>query len=118
MTTERKNTPPVNLINVDLQMLADYYEFLKEKLVMIEKSISSKPLDKWITEEELLKKFGCSKRTLYELRTDGKLKYTKGFASFAYRIEDVNDYLLTNYSSLTPPIRAEDGRFQHKFLGR
>lgn len=118
MTAERKNTPPVSLINVDLQTLTDYYEFLKEKLLAIEKSITSKPLDQWVTDDELLKKFGCSKRHLHDLRKGGKIKYTRGFAGFAYRIEDVDAYLMTNYSSLTPPIRSDDGRFQHKFRGR
>ena len=118
MTAERKQPPPVNLINVDLQMLTDYYEFLKQKLLTIEKSIAAKPLDKWVTDDELLKKFGCSKRHLHDLRKGGKIKYTRGLAGFAYRIEDVDHYMMKSYSSLTPPIRTDDGRFQHKFRGR
>ena len=115
MNSEKKNIAPVSLIQVDMQMLTDYYSFLKERLLNIEKAVNARPLDQWVTETELLEKFKCSKRFLYEIRTSGAIKYTKGFAGYTYRIKDVNDYLMQNYSSLTPPANtAETERWNPK----
>lgn len=53
-------------------------------------------LDDYITDEEVIGKFGFSKGTLANYRSEGKLPYTKFGPSIVYKVLDIVDFLERN----------------------
>lgn len=53
-------------------------------------------LDKYITDKDVMQKFKIAKGTLANLRSKGKLSYSKFGGSIVYKVEDIEDFLENN----------------------
>jgi hypothetical protein len=53
-------------------------------------------LEDYITDHEVMVKFGFSKGTLANYRSEGKLPYTKFGPSIVYKVLDIVDFLERN----------------------
>lgn len=53
-------------------------------------------LEDYITDNEVMVKFGFSKGTLANYRSEGKLPYTKFGPSIVYKVLDIVDFLERN----------------------
>lgn len=86
-----------------LTATVEKYDFLKERILNIEKKVSINPLDNYATEEEVMKKFKVNRITLYRLRKSNQLKATKTSLGIVYLVKDLDAYLMTGYSSTEKP---------------
>jgi hypothetical protein len=53
-------------------------------------------LDKYITDKQVMEKFSIAKGTLANLRSQGKLSYSKFGGCIVYRASDIEEYLERN----------------------
>ncbi|MFY9141506.1 helix-turn-helix domain-containing protein [Sulfuricurvum sp.] len=53
-------------------------------------------LDKYITDKQVIEKFGIAKGTLANYRSQGKLSYSKFGGSVIYKVSDIEEFLERN----------------------
>lgn len=53
-------------------------------------------LDKYITDKQVMEKFGIAKGTLANYRSQGKLSYSKFGNAVVYKISDIEEFLERN----------------------
>ena len=53
-------------------------------------------LDDYLTDEDVMDKFGVSKGTLANYRSKGKLPYSKFMGKIVYKVVDIKDFLERN----------------------
>jgi hypothetical protein len=81
-----------------------------EMLQTLSNKINSSHLDKYITQEEILKKFGWHSKVLERGRKEkgeGKLSYTKRGGKIIYLVTDFDEWMMRNYSRLEMPVEEK-----------
>ncbi len=53
-------------------------------------------LDDYITDKEVIEKFGIAKGTLANYRSQGKITYSKFMGTIVYKIVDIKDFIERN----------------------
>lgn len=53
-------------------------------------------LDQYITDKDVMEKFGIAKGTLANYRSQGKLSYSKFGSSIVYKVSDIEEFLERN----------------------
>lgn len=81
-----------------------------QRLLELETLLKSIHLDKYITQESILKKFNWSYKVLERGRKekgDNKLRYTKRGGKFIYLTADFDEWMMKNYSRLEIPVEVK-----------
>ena len=84
-----------DLVNTeDLSRLIRHVKELKDQLI---RTLDNDFSQKWVDGEKVCKLLGICKRTLWDLRKSGKLKYSQFGRKILFRVSDVDAFIETNY---------------------
>ena len=76
---------------------------MKENIFMSSQKDTA-PLGGWFTEQQACSYLGISRTTLYRLRQNGEIAFSKYHRILRYRREDLDRLLLDNYvETIRPP---------------
>lgn len=100
------------LVNTEIKLMTlttEEHVLLTEALVflkVLQTEAKKTALDRYLTQDQILKKFGWSYKVLERARAgkdNDKLRYTKRGNKFIYLVEDFESWLMKNYSKLEMP---------------
>ena len=92
----------ITLTTEEHVLLSEVLAFLKE----LQNEAKKNALDRYLTQDQILKKFGWSYKVLERARSakdNDKLRYTKRGNKFIYLVEDFESWLMKNYNKLDMP---------------
>lgn len=85
-----------DLVQMAMSLRDDFHEF-KENFRRENRRLSERLAEEWIDGQQVMKILTISEKTLYNLRENGDLGYSKLKGKFYYRAGDLEELLKMNY---------------------